>query len=66
MLQYIYIYIYRERERERERAVRLPSYRREGRKEYSSYSFLTSALDGGEWAARPGSALAPGKDPRYP
>jgi hypothetical protein len=33
---------------------------------YSSYSFSTSALDGGEWSAsRPGRALAPGKDPRY-
>jgi hypothetical protein len=29
---------------------------------YSSYSFLTSALDGGEWSAsRPGRALPPGK-----
>jgi hypothetical protein len=36
--------------------------------EYSSYSFLTSALDGGEWSAsRPGRAFTPrGKDPRYP
>jgi hypothetical protein len=34
---------------------------------YSCYSFLTSALDGGEWSAsRPGHALPPGKDPRYP
>jgi hypothetical protein len=31
---------------------------------YSSYSFLTSALDGGEWSAsRPGRALPPGKGP---
>jgi hypothetical protein len=31
---------------------------------YSSYSFTTSALDGGEWSAsRPGRALAPGKVP---
>jgi hypothetical protein len=36
-------------------------------KKYSSYSFLTSALDGGEWSAsRPGHALSRGKDPRYP
>jgi hypothetical protein len=29
---------------------------------YSSYSFTTSALDGGEWSAsRPGRALPPGK-----
>jgi hypothetical protein len=33
---------------------------------YSSYSFLTSVLDGGEWSASgPGRALPPGKDPRY-
>jgi hypothetical protein len=31
---------------------------------YSFYSFLTSALDGGEWSAsRHGPALRPGKDP---
>jgi hypothetical protein len=30
---------------------------------YSSYSFSTSALDGGEWSAsRPGRALAPEKE----
>jgi hypothetical protein len=33
----------------------------------SSYSFLTSALDGGEWSAsRPGRALSPGKGPPVP
>jgi hypothetical protein len=32
---------------------------------YSSYSFTTSAVGGGEWSAsRPGRALAPGK--RHP
>jgi hypothetical protein len=31
---------------------------------YSSYSFSTSALNGGEWSAlRPSRALAPGKGP---
>jgi hypothetical protein len=31
---------------------------------YSSYSFTTSALDGGEWSAsRPGRALPPEKEP---
>jgi hypothetical protein len=31
---------------------------------YSSYSFSTSELDGGEWSAsRPGRAFAPGKGP---
>jgi hypothetical protein len=37
----------------------------EGR--YSSYSFLTSALEGGEWSAsRPGRALPPGTEPPVP
>jgi hypothetical protein len=34
---------------------------------YSSYSFLTLALDGGEWSAsRPGRALPRGMDPPVP
>jgi hypothetical protein len=34
---------------------------------YSSYSYLTSALDGGEWSAlRPGRALPPGKGSPVP
>jgi hypothetical protein len=34
---------------------------------YSSYSLLTSALDWGEWSAsRPGRALPPVNDSRYP
>jgi hypothetical protein len=34
---------------------------------YSSYSFLTSAVDRGEWSAsRPGRALPPGKGPPVP
>jgi hypothetical protein len=34
---------------------------------YSSYSFSTSAIDGGEWSAsRPGRALPPGKGPPVP
>jgi hypothetical protein len=38
-----------------------------GDRRYSSYSFLTSALEGGEWSAsHPGRALPPGKEPRYP
>jgi hypothetical protein len=33
-----------------------------GERNYSSYSFLTSALDGSEWSASlPGRALPPGK-----
>jgi hypothetical protein len=38
-----------------------------GEKWYSSYSFTTSALDGGLWSASgPGRALAPGKGPPVP
>jgi hypothetical protein len=38
-----------------------------GERRYSSYSFLTSAPDGGEWSAsRPGRALPRRKDPQYP
>jgi hypothetical protein len=35
-----------------------------GERWYSSYSFTTSALDGGEWSvSRPCRALPPGKGP---
>jgi hypothetical protein len=38
-----------------------------GERRYSSYSFLTLALDRGEWSAlHPGSALPPGKEPPVP
>jgi hypothetical protein len=38
-----------------------------GKRMYSSYSLLTSALDGGEWSvSRPGCALPPGKGPSVP
>jgi hypothetical protein len=38
-----------------------------GERRDCSYSFFTSALDGGEWSAsRKGCALAPGKDPSVP
>jgi hypothetical protein len=38
-----------------------------GERRYSSYSFLTLALDGGEWSAsRPGRALPLGKEPPVP
>jgi hypothetical protein len=43
--------------------VKLSRYRHaggKGERQYSFYSFLTSALGGGQWA------LLPGKDPRYP
>jgi hypothetical protein len=38
-----------------------------GERRYSSYSFLTSALDGGQWSAlHPGRTLPPGKEPSVP
>jgi hypothetical protein len=38
-----------------------------GERTYSSYSFLTSVLDKGQWSAsRPGRALNPGKGPLVP
>jgi hypothetical protein len=38
-----------------------------GERRYSSYSFFSSALEGGEWSApRPGRALPPGKEPPEP
>jgi hypothetical protein len=46
---------------------RYTPWRRLGGEEYSSYSFTTSALDGGEWSAsRPGRDLPPGKGPPLP
>jgi hypothetical protein len=49
------------------KAVSIPPCRHQGGERKSSYWFLTSALDGGEWSAsRPGRALPPGKGPRYP
>jgi hypothetical protein len=41
---------------------RYTPWRRLGGEEYSSYSFLTSALDGGEWSAsRPGRTFTSGE-----
>jgi hypothetical protein len=38
-----------------------------GERRYSSHSFLTSALERGEWSAsRPGRTLPPGKEPPVP
>jgi hypothetical protein len=46
---------------------RYTPWRRLRERMYSSYSFTTSALDGGEWSAsRPGRALPPGKGPPVP
>jgi hypothetical protein len=51
--------------------VKLSRYRHaddKGERRYSSYLFLTSKLDEGEWSAlrRPGRALPWGKEPLYP
>jgi hypothetical protein len=41
---------------------RYTPWRRLGGEEYSSYSFSTLVLDGGEWSAlRPGRAFTPGE-----
>jgi hypothetical protein len=43
---------------------RYTTWRRRGERRYTSYSYSTSALDGGEWSAsRPGRALPLGKGP---
>jgi hypothetical protein len=58
-----------QKKRTRKRRVKskaVPLYATEalGRMRHSSYSFSTSAPDGGAWSAsRPGRALSPGKDP---
>jgi hypothetical protein len=45
------------------KAVPSHTMEEQGERKCISYSFLTSALDGGEWSAsRPGRALLPGKD----
>jgi hypothetical protein len=50
--------------------VQCPATRHGGtwaERRHSSYSFLTSTLDGGEWSAsRPGRNLPPGKGPPVP
>jgi hypothetical protein len=49
------------------KAVPLHAMEALGGEEYSSYSFTTSALDGGEWSAsRPGRSLPPAKEPPIP
>jgi hypothetical protein len=37
-----------------------------GDRRYSSYSFLTSALEGGEWSVSHPAAIYHGESPRYP
>jgi hypothetical protein len=49
------------------KAVLLRHAGAKGKRWYSSYSFLISALDRGEWSAsRPGHSLRRGKNTRYP
>jgi hypothetical protein len=46
---------------------RYTPWRHVGERKESSYSYLTSALDGGEWSAsRPSRDLPLGKGPQYP
>jgi hypothetical protein len=48
------------------KTVPLPPCRRQRGEEFTSWSFLTSALDGGKWSgSRLKRALTPGKDPRF-
>jgi hypothetical protein len=51
----------------KKKKVKLSRYTPWGERRYSSYSDLTSALDGGEWSAsRPGRVLPLGKEPLVP
>jgi hypothetical protein len=64
MYMYMYIYI----KAKKGKAVPLRSIEAHlGDRRYSSYYFLTSALEGGEWSAScPGHALTLGKEPLVP
>jgi hypothetical protein len=60
---YIYIYIYIYIHTQKVQLSRYTPWWRLGERRYSSYSFLTSSLGGGEWSAsRPGLALPRRKD----
>jgi hypothetical protein len=49
------------------KAVPLNTMDAQGERRYSSYSFMTSALDGGDWSAyNPGHTLFPGKGRHVP
>jgi hypothetical protein len=49
------------------KAVPQHTYEAQGERRYSSYSFMASALDGGELSAsRPGRVLSSGKGPPVP
>jgi hypothetical protein len=53
--------------RDKAKAVPLRATKALGGRKYSSYSFMTLALDGGDLSvSRPGRTLAPVKDPLYP
>jgi hypothetical protein len=60
----------RKRDEEKKLKVKQSHYttcRRRVDKRYSSYSFMTSALDEGAWSAsRPDRVLSPGKGPPVP
>jgi hypothetical protein len=51
-----------QRVKKKGKAVPLHAMEAQGERRYSSYSFYTSTLDGGEWSAsRPGRAFTPGE-----
>jgi hypothetical protein len=56
--------VYTDTQSLKSKTVPLPPCSLKGKRRYSSYSFLTSTLDVGEWSAsRPGRALSREKDP---
>jgi hypothetical protein len=68
IIQFYTYYVYYIKVKSKGKVVPLRSIEAHlGDRGYSSYSFLTSALEGGEWSAsRSGRALPPGKEPPVP
>jgi hypothetical protein len=63
-IKYMYLII---RKSKKVKQSRYTPWRRLRGEEYSSYSFMISALDGGDWSgSRPGRALPPRKGPPVP
>jgi hypothetical protein len=67
LVEYILITNLRHLIKKKVKLSRLTPWRHMGERRYSSYSYLTSALNGGEWSAsRPSHALPPEKGPPVP
>jgi hypothetical protein len=66
LVLHVYIALLTGIKKKKVKQSRYTPWRRLGGEGYSSYSFLTSALDGGEWSAsRPGRTFTPGeRNPR--